>query len=77
MAIPFNIPNGGQQQPPSSQQSSTGNQPESEVADANQAEQQPIDAFASEMLIQAFYEAICRYEGTINPQLRFIVNLTL
>lgn len=64
MAIPFNIPNGGQQsqqqQPPTAQSPPTGNATNSENQQANQPDLPQFDSFDSEVLIQAFYEAICR-----------------
>lgn len=64
MAIPFNIPNGGQpsqqQQQPTAQSPPTGNPANSETQQANQPDLPQFDSFDSEVLIQAFYEAICR-----------------
>lgn len=65
MAIPFNIPNGGQpsqqQQQSTAQSPPTGNPANSETQQANNQPDLPqFDSFDSEVLIQAFYEAICR-----------------
>lgn len=57
MAIPFNIPNNNQQ----SQQQQQPTQNQNQAANSPSEPELPqFESFDSEILIQAFYEAICR-----------------
>lgn len=78
MAIPFNIPNGGQpsqqQQQQQTQSPPTGTPTNTENQQANQPDQLPqFESFDSEVLIQAFYEAICRCAQGMNLTVTFLL----